>query len=102
LPGGGGRRWQWKGQPPVYWTILAVIFLVCDLAWVGMDFAIPYFASHSADTVHSQAIRISGNIYYVRPWIGWFQHNGEWVFLPLLFLLFLIMFMRRDQVERVR
>jgi hypothetical protein len=102
LPGVGGRQWHWKGQPPLYWTFLFVFFFVIDIAWIGLDFVIPYFAAQSADPVRSQGIRISGNVYYVRPWIGWFQHNGEWLFLPLLFLLFLIMFVKRDEVERVR
>lgn len=102
MPGVGGRQWQWKGQPPLYWTVLFVVFFVIDIAWIGLDFVIPYLAAQSADPVRSQGIRISGNVYYVRPWIGWFQHNGEWLFLPLLFLLFLIMFVKRNQVERVR
>jgi hypothetical protein len=43
-----------------------------------------------------------GHSYYLAPRLGWFLNHDLWIFFGLLGLLFLIMFVHRDRVERVR
>ena len=98
---GVGRRWQWIGNPPLYWTVLATIFLVY---WVALILS-PYFLVHvtvsTPSPSHSHALSVDGGVRYMNPLLWWCHDKGEGVCASLLTLLILIMFFKRDQIERV-
>lgn len=99
---GSGRRWEWKRKPPLYWTVLAVIFFFADFLWLANDFILEHIAPQIPDPVRSHAVSASGKTYYVQPWLAWFHDSGAWLLGSIFFILVLIMVLKRNQVERVR
>jgi hypothetical protein len=99
---GGGHRFEWIGRPPLYWTALLILLFVFDAAWLLEDFVVPHLASQTPSPTHPHGLLVKGSMQYVRPFVGWFYEHGLWfVWLPLI-LLFLIMFLKRDQVRKVK
>jgi hypothetical protein len=97
---GVGRRWQWIGKPPLDWTVLAIILLVY---WVALILS-PHFLVHITDSTpspsHAHARTVVGGVRYMNPLLWGCYDKGEWVCASLLILLILIMFFKRDQIER--
>jgi hypothetical protein len=102
---GSGRirfGFGWIGKPPLYWSALAMILLGTALASIRSDFLISHIATRLPDVVHSCLMKGSSGGYYLRPWASWFLEYSERISGGLVILLCLIMFLKRDQVRRVR
>ena len=105
MPGGGRGRyqWAWIGKPPVYWTVVFWITISeIVVSWVLLV-TLPRWAQSVPDASHpSELYMKGGHSYYLAPRLCWFLNNNLWIFFGLLGLFFLIMFVHRDSVERVR
>ena len=103
MPGGERYWWTWIEKPPVYW---AVIFCVAMaefvVGWLLFE-TVPRWARSVPDASHPVELHMKGgHSYYLSPGLGWFLNNDLWIFFWLLGMLFLIMLLHRDKIERVR
>ena len=95
-------RWQFKGEAPVSFTVLATLFCINFAGQFAAFFAIPRWLPLRPDAAHSYAIRFKGGaVYFVQPWLGKYFYYGFVAHFVLLALMFLIMWLHRDEVERV-
>ena len=98
----GRHRFQWKDKPPLYWTILFLVYFLTTFVWLGIHFTVANIAPQIPDSVRSRAISESGKTYYVRPLVGWFADEGGWFLGAMLFTLALVMWLKRDRVEKTQ
>jgi hypothetical protein len=95
-------RWQFKGDAPVSFKVLFALLAVNFLLQFGASFAIPRWSPMRPDAAHSYAIRFKGGaVYFVQPWLGKYFDYGFWAGFVFLALIFLIMWLHRDELERV-
>ena len=96
-------RWQFKGKTPV--SILAV-FALLGVNLVGQlatSWAIPQWSPITPDAEHSYFVHFKGFAgYYVQPWLGRYFEYGFWLHFVLLGIVFLLVWIYRKQIERVR
>ena len=98
----GGRPIQWKSKPPLYWTTLLVMCVILCFLWVSTHSMLPRIGSQIPDSRRYYPISEAGKTYYVQPWIGWFADAGALPIGFIFFLLALITYLKRDQIERRR
>lgn len=99
---GVGIKHQWKGKPPLYWTIPAIIFFLFGSALIFSSDFLPYITVPTGSPGHSHEVMVRGAVRYMNPILWWCYDKGEWVCGILLLWLILIMLLRRNQIERVR
>jgi hypothetical protein len=101
MPGVGGYRWI--GPPPVYWTAIFWIMMAeFVVSWI-LFVTLSRWAQSAPDASHSVELHMKGgHSYYLSPGVGWFLNHHLWIFFALFAMLFLIMFIHRDKIERVR
>jgi hypothetical protein len=96
-------RWHFKGKAPISFKVVFALFGMNVAAQIATTYAIQKWSPTRADAVHSYLVRFKGDsVYFVQQWVGnYFFYGGKanYVFLAVLFLIF---FIHRDQVERVR
>lgn len=103
MPGATGVRFEWKDKkPPLYWSILAVIFVLSLLLWLGFDFIVPHIGSRIPDSHHLSAVSIYGGTYYVQPWAALFRDRGVWIPGSFFVALLLIQLVKGVYVPRAR
>jgi hypothetical protein len=103
LPGAARGRFEWKDKKaPWYWCVLAVVFVLTLLLWIGFDFMVPHIGSRVPDSHHSISVSIYGGTYYVAPWAVWFHGRGGWIPGSCFVALALIQFVKGVFVARVR
>lgn len=69
---------------------------------IGLSMSITWWASPVIDAMHSHAVRFRGGVtYFVRPWLGKYLDVADWMSFVLLAVLFAILWIYRDDVERV-
>jgi hypothetical protein len=96
-------RLQFKGKTPV--PIIAVFALlgVNLLGQMATSYLIPKWSPITADAAHPYFVhysRFAG--YYVDPWLGRYFVYGFWTHFVLLALFFLLLWIYRSQIERIR
>jgi len=95
-------RWQFKDKAPISFKVLFALFGVNLIAQLGSAFAIPHWAPTKPDAAHSFPIHFKGGlVHYVQPWLGQYFDYGFGAHFVLLALLFLIMWLHRDELERI-
>ena len=103
MPGATRARFRWKDKkPPLYWSILAVIFVFTFFLWIGFDFIIPHIGVTISDSHHSRAISIYGGTYFLQPWAAWFHESGGWIPGSFFVALLLIEFVKGEYLPRAR
>lgn len=82
--------------------VVMALFFANLIAELGTALAIPRWSPTTPDSLHSSPIRFKGGVvYFVQPWLEKYFAYGFWAHFVLLALLFLIMWLHRDEVERV-
>jgi hypothetical protein len=99
---GGGHRFGWIGKPTVYWTVLVILVFLVDGTFLSENLILPRIGSQTPNAAHPYALLTNGRAHYVSPSVGWFFHNALWISWISLFLLFAIMFVKREQVRKAR
>lgn len=95
-------RWQFKGKAPVSFKVLFALLGVNFLGQFGTSWAIPRRSPTMPDFAHSYPIRFRGGaVYFVQPWLGKYFYYGFASHFVLLALMVLIMWLHRDEIERV-
>jgi hypothetical protein len=103
LPGAARVRFEWNDKkPPLYWSILAIIFVLTFFLWLGFDFIVPHIGSRVPDSRHSSAVSIYGGTYYVQRWAALFRDRGGWIPGSFFIALLLIQFIKGAYVPRAR
>jgi hypothetical protein len=95
-------RWQFKGKAPASFKVLVSLFGINFAGQVAAWLAIPRWSRIRPDAAHSYPIQFKGGaVYFVQPWLGKYFYYGFAAHFVLLALMFLIMWLYRDEVERV-
>ena len=103
MPGAARVQFEWKDKKaPLYWSILAVIFVLTLFLWIGFDFIVPQIGTRFPDSHHLIAIPIYGGTYYVQPWAAWFRDSGGWIPGSFFVALLLIEFVKGYYIPRAR
>ncbi len=104
MPGSGRLliAWVWKEKAPLYWSVLVTILFVYWMALILSPYFLAYITAPTPNHTHFHAVTVSGGVRYMNPLLWWCYDKGEWICGVLLLLLILIMFLKRDQIERVR
>jgi hypothetical protein len=103
VPSGVRVRFEWKDKKaPLYWSILAVLFVLTLFLWIGFDFILPHIGSRVPDSHHLIAVPMYGGAYYVQPWAAWFRDNGGWIPGSFFVTLLLIQLVKGVYIPRVR
>ena len=99
---GGRVRFEWIGEPPLYWLILFWITIgEFVVSWVLLA-TLSRWAQASPDPLHPVELHMKGgHSYYLAPRVGWFLNNELGIFFGLLGVLGLIMLIHRDKIQRV-
>jgi len=96
-------RWQFKENAPVSFKVLFTLLAINFLGQFAADYAIRRWSPIRPDAAHSYLIRFKGGaVYFVQPWLGKYFDYGFWAHFVLLALGFLICWLHRDELERVR
>jgi hypothetical protein len=96
-------RWQFKGEAPASFKVLFTLLGINFLGQMAAFCAIPRWWPIRPDAAHSYLIRFKGGaVYFVQPWLGKYFVYGFWAHFVLLALGFLICWLHRDELERVR
>ncbi|HEY6338585.1 MAG TPA: hypothetical protein VIW68_08850 [Candidatus Sulfotelmatobacter sp.] len=95
-------RWQFKGKAPLPFKVVFALFGINLVALIGTVYAVPRWWPSRPDPAHWYAIRFKGGaVFFVQPWLGKYFAYGFWGGFGLLAFMFLIMWLHRDDVERV-
>ncbi len=98
---GGGHRYDWTGEAPLYWKTLFFVTVTEFVAGFLLGITLPYWAHSAFDFAHPVELRMKGGRnYFLSPWLGWYMNNYLWIFLGLLAFLVLIMIIQRDKGRR--
>ena len=96
-------RLQFKGKTPVS---IVVVFVLLGINFIGQwatSYLIPKWAPITPDAAHPYLVRYKGQAgYYVQPWLGRYFVYGFWTHFLLLALFFLMLWLYRDEIERLR
>lgn len=101
MPGLGRHRFEWVGKPPVYWSVLFLVFFMFMAFSLLGSSLLTHLATRNLDADHSYSVMINGSVEYVWPWLGWLYDKAEWISVALFGSLILIMILKRDQVRKV-
>ncbi len=104
MPGSGRLRvaWIWRDRPPLYWSVLAGVFFVCWMALIFDSYLLPFVTVPTPSGANSHALTVHGGVRYMNPLLWRCYDKGGWICGALFLSLFLITFIKRDQLERVR
>jgi hypothetical protein len=95
-------RWQFKEKAPASLKALFALFSINFEGQSAAFYAIPRWYPMRSDAAHSYLIRFKGGaVYFVQPWLGKYFYGGFAAHFVLLALMFLIMWLHRDEIERV-
>lgn len=95
-------RWQFKGNAPASFKVLFTLLGINFVGQFAASCAIPRWSPIRPDAAHAYPIRFRGGaVHFVQPWLGEYFYYGFAAHFVLLALMFLIMWLHRDQVERV-
>jgi hypothetical protein len=94
--------WQFKGKAPGWAKILAGVLILNILLQMVTAYGIPRWAPMHADPAHSYPIRLGGGpTYFVPPWLGAYSDYGLYAGFVLLAVFALLLWLNRDQLERI-
>ena len=95
--------WRFKDKTPVSIKVVFALLGVNFLGQLATSFLIPRFSPITADPAHPYLVRFKGYAgYFVHPWLGIYFDYGFWLHFVLLALFFLMLWLHRDQIERIR
>ncbi|MFZ0734606.1 MAG: hypothetical protein WAM79_19965 [Candidatus Sulfotelmatobacter sp.] len=96
-------KWQFKDRTPAWAWILAVILILNIALQIATAYGVPRWAPVRADLIDSYPIRYQGGpTYFVQPWLGLYFDYGFEAGFGLLALFIVLLFLNRDNLERVR
>ena len=95
-------KWQFKGKTPGWAKLLAGVLVLNILLQIATAYWIARWAPIQTDPVHSYRIRVRGGpTYFVQPWLGAYSDYGLYLGFVLLALFGLLLWVNRDQLERI-
>lgn len=94
-------KWKFKGETPVWARVLAGLLVVNIFLQIITAYAIPRWFPIQPDPIHSFAVRFKGGpTYFVQPWLGMYSDYGLDIGFVLLGVFLLLLWIKRDQLER--
>jgi hypothetical protein len=102
LPGGSRTHihvWD-EGKPPRYWVVLAILLLCFVLFWLLTVFFLPNAGSVKPDNLHSVPSFVGNRMEFFPVPLVWVADYGLFAVMVWLFLLGLIMAVKRTSVPK--
>jgi len=82
--------------------VLAGVLMLNILLQIATAYWIARWAPNQADLVHPYRIRVHGGpTYFVQPWLGAYSDHGLYLGFVLLALFAVLLWVNRDQLERI-
>ena len=95
--------WRFKGKTPLSITLVFALLGLNFLGQLATSYIIPRISPVTADAAHPYLVRFKGLAgYFVQPWLGFYFEYGFGMHFVLLALFFLMVWVHRDEIERVR
>jgi hypothetical protein len=95
-------KWQFKGKTPGWAKILARVLVLNILLQIATVYWFAGWAPIQTDPVHFYRIRVHGvPTYFVQPWLGSYSDYGLYLGFVLLALFAVLLWVNRDQLERI-
>jgi hypothetical protein len=95
-------KWQFKGKAPGWAKLIAGLLMLNILLQIATAYWIPRWAPVRTDPAHSYPIRFGGGpTYFVQPWLGAYSDYGLYAGFVLIAVFALLLWLNRDQLERV-
>lgn len=93
---------RFKGKTPAVIKVVFARLCVNGLGQLVTSYAIPRWSPITPDAAHPYMVRFKGFAgYFVQPWLGMYFEYGYWTHLVLLALFFVMLWLYRDQIERI-
>jgi uncharacterized membrane protein YhaH (DUF805 family) len=102
LPGGPRVNihvWE-EGRPPRYWVVFAILLLCFVAFWLLTVYFLPSASSAKPDNLHSVPRFVGNRIEFFPAVLVWVVDYGLFVVMVWLFLLGLIMAVKRTSVPK--
>jgi hypothetical protein len=92
--------WRFRNRTPLWFTLIVGLLLANSALHFGLLCTVSSWASSSRDALHSYWIPFRDGVnYFVSSWLGWYL-DAWWISLGLLAALVVMLFVKRDQLER--
>jgi hypothetical protein len=100
MAGSGLLGWRFKGRTPLWFTLTVGLLIVDSVAHLGLLMTVSTWAQSSRDAVHSYRVPFRDGVnYFVPYWLGRYL-DSWWIGVGLFTVLALLLFLKRDQLER--
>lgn len=100
------KRWpdgNFKEKPPLSVVIVLPLFFAVVLLDLAAWWSIPEWSPKVPDAVHSFPARFKGGTtFFVQPWQARAAHDADWLAFGLGAACFLLFWLHRDKLERIR
>ena len=101
MTGRGSLGWRFKGGTPLWFKAIVGLLLADSVVHFGLLMTVSSWAHASRDAEHFYRVPFrDGVIYFVQPWLGRYLDTW-WIGIGLLVVLAALLFLKRDQLERV-
>jgi hypothetical protein len=96
-------RWQFKEKTPTSVKVVMLLFFAVLAVNLAAWWSIPEWSPRVPDAVHSVPIRFKGGvIYFVQPWLAKTARDANWLAIGLGAAGFVLFWLHRDELERLR
>jgi hypothetical protein len=101
VTGGGLLGWRFKNRTPLWFTAIVALLMADAVLHFTLLMTVSNWALPSPDAAHSYRIPFrDGNVYFVQWRLGRYL-DAWWIAPGLLAILVVLLFINREQIERV-
>jgi hypothetical protein len=92
--------WRFKEKTPLWFTLMAGVLIADAAAHFSLLWTVSWWASPTRDAMHPRPLPFrDGVVYWVTPEISWYL-GAWWIAVGLFFVLFVLLIVNRDRLER--
>lgn len=96
-------RWQFKGKTPTSVKVVMLLFFAVLAVNLAAWWSILEWSPTVPDALHSVPIRFKGGvIYFVQSWLVKTARDANWLAIALGAACFVLFWLHRDELERLR
>jgi hypothetical protein len=98
-----GRKWlgwRFKGRTPLWFPVIVGLLIADSVVHFGLLMTVSMWAQARRDAEHIYRVPFRDGVnYFVQPRLGWYL-DSWWIGVGLFVILALLLFLKRDQLER--
>jgi hypothetical protein len=92
--------WRFKEKTPLWFLLVAGLLIADAVAHFALLFTVSWWASPVRDALHPRPLPFrDGFVYFVTQEVSWYL-GAWWIAVALFFILAILLFVNRDQLER--